>query len=370
MPQSLPVLTHHYVSRLPNPIAVNPEIFEEQLRDISAAGFRGISLDEAADFLARGRPLPGRSCLITFDDGYLDNATYAWPLLEAHGHAGVIFAVTARLEEGPVRPTLGDVRAGHAAEADLPGVDAPFQVNELGLEERRDLFLTWDEARAMEASGVMRLEPHGHTHASVFHKPQFHTFFKPRKKKRTFDAIEGETRDGRPVWGLPRFAEAPALAARAFIPSDELYGLALREVPQDDREALAFFADPANETRLMAKVLAVPKDRWGTLESEPQYEERVRRDLESSIQAIQKNCGRSPRTLAWPWGAYSDTARRLARELGIEVFFCTTAGANPAGSAGHVHRFKARPKAGFWLRSRLTIYSRPWLAGLYGRLRA
>ena len=78
MPQSLPVLTHHYVSRLPNPIAVSPEMFEAQLRAITAAGFRGICLEEAADFLVRGHPLPGKACLITFDDGYLDNATYAW----------------------------------------------------------------------------------------------------------------------------------------------------------------------------------------------------------------------------------------------------------------------------------------------------
>lgn len=370
MPQSLPVLTHHYVSRLPNAIAVGPDVFEEQLRTITAAGFRGIGLDEAADFLARGRALPGACCLITFDDGYLDNATYAWPLLEAHGHQGVVFAVTSRLGQGPVRPTLGDVRAGRAEETDLPRVDAPFEVNELGLEERRDLFLTWDEARAMEASGVMRVEPHGHSHASVFHKPQFQTFFKPRRKKRTFDAIEGETRDGRPVWGLPRFAEAPALATRAFVPSDELYELAAREVPQDDREALAFFSDPANEERLKSKVEAIPKERWGQLESERQYEERVRNDLELSIQAIQSNLGRRPATLAWPWGASSERARAIARELGVEVFFCTTAGANLAGGAAHVHRFKARPKAGLWLRSRLHIYSRPWLAGLYGRLRA
>lgn len=369
MPQSLPVLTHHYISRQPNPIAVAPEMFEAQLRAISAAGFRGISLEEAAGFLGRGRALPGRPCLITFDDGYLDNATYAWPLLEEYGHKGVIFAVTDRLGHGPARPTLGDVRAGRAGEGDLPPVDAPFHVGELGLEERRDLFLSWEEAGILERSGTMRVEPHGHSHASVFHKPEFHTFFKPRRKKRTFDTIEGETLDGRPVWGLPRFAEGPALATRAFIPSDEIYELALREVPQDDREALAFFGDAGNEERLRLKFLAIPKERWGTRESERSYEERVRSDLELSIHAIQNALGRRPISLAWPWGAYSEQARAIARELGIEVFFCTTAGANPSGSAGHVHRFKARPKAGLWLRSRLEIYSRPWLAKAYGRMR-
>ena len=70
-------------------------------------------------------------------------------------------------------------------------------------------------------------------------------------------------------------------------------------------------------------------------------------------------------SIAWPWGAYTDTAREIAQGLGIEMFFCTSTGANPPGAPLAVHRFKARPKAGLWLRSRLEIYSRPWLARLY-----
>lgn len=97
---SLPVLMYHYVSRFPGAIAVSPEHFEDQCRGMAKHGWRGIGLDEAEDFLLKGAPLPPRSLLITFDDGYLDNYVYAWPILRKYGHKGVVFAVTERMEAG------------------------------------------------------------------------------------------------------------------------------------------------------------------------------------------------------------------------------------------------------------------------------
>ena len=103
---SLPVLMYHYVSRFPGAIAVSPEHFEDQCRGMAEHGWRGIGLDEAEGFLLKGAPLPPRSLLITFDDGYLDNYVYAWPILRKYGHKGVVFAVTERMvaEKNAARP--------------------------------------------------------------------------------------------------------------------------------------------------------------------------------------------------------------------------------------------------------------------------
>ena len=79
---------YHYVSSFPGAIAVSPEHFEDQCRGMAKHGWRGIGLDEAEAFLLKGAPLPPRSLLITFDDGYLDNYVYAWPILRKYGHKG------------------------------------------------------------------------------------------------------------------------------------------------------------------------------------------------------------------------------------------------------------------------------------------
>lgn len=50
-----------------------------------------VPLGRALDDLAAGRALPPRSVALTFDDGYLDNATFAAPLLQAAGLPATFF---------------------------------------------------------------------------------------------------------------------------------------------------------------------------------------------------------------------------------------------------------------------------------------
>ena len=90
---SLPVLMYHYVSRFPGAIAVSPEHFEDQCRGMAEHGWRGIGLDEAEAFLLKGAPLPPRSLLITFDDGYRSNYTLAYPILQKYSMKATIFAI-------------------------------------------------------------------------------------------------------------------------------------------------------------------------------------------------------------------------------------------------------------------------------------
>mgnify|MGYP003623697246 FL=1 len=71
--KSLPVLMHHLISNDTSHISVVPAVFEEQCKSLAEQGWFGIGLEEAEDFLINGTPLPEKSFLLTFDDGYLDN---------------------------------------------------------------------------------------------------------------------------------------------------------------------------------------------------------------------------------------------------------------------------------------------------------
>jgi peptidoglycan/xylan/chitin deacetylase (PgdA/CDA1 family) len=72
---------------------LTPDVFEAQLRYLRDAGYYSIELPEWRAAKVLKRPLPGRAILLTFDDGYQDFATYAWPLLKQYGFTANVFLV-------------------------------------------------------------------------------------------------------------------------------------------------------------------------------------------------------------------------------------------------------------------------------------
>ena len=64
-----------------------------------AATFRVLTLGEAVSRLEQGT-LPARSLVITFDDGYADNADVALPILQKHGLRATFFISTGFLDGG------------------------------------------------------------------------------------------------------------------------------------------------------------------------------------------------------------------------------------------------------------------------------
>ena len=373
---SLPVLMYHYVNKCTGPITVTPDRFEEHCRGMAEHGWRGVSLDEAQDYLSGNASLPPRSVLITFDDGFLDNFVYAAPILERYGHKAVIFAVTDRLETaGALRPTLADVRNGQAAPVDLPPVDTPVELHALGYKYRQDMFMNWAEARQLDRTGI-RIAAHTAGHLAVFAGPDFPVrsgdgyeqagsrFHVPGWRGNTFYHIQADV-----PWGMPRFREQPAMSGPAFIPSGELTAAIRALVPQDKAGAHAFFQSPANVAALHELVDGFDAGALGSVESEAMQRQRVHAELTRCRDTLIRELDHPVASLCWPWGRGSDLALAEARDLGFSVFFTTRPGANPPGRPLAVHRFKVRDKGWPWLRTRLEVYSRPWLAGLYAKLK-
>ncbi len=71
-------------------IVVSRDTFAQHMAVIKRR-FRPLSVDAFADHLARRAAFESSSCLITFDDGWLDNFTHALPILRRHELPAVIF---------------------------------------------------------------------------------------------------------------------------------------------------------------------------------------------------------------------------------------------------------------------------------------
>lgn len=94
-PDALRVLMYHKVTAAePNSIMVHPRAFEEQ-QVYLAENYSVVSLEQVDRFFYEGDSLPSRAVLLTFDDGYLDNVTTAYPILKRLNHSGVVFVPTA-----------------------------------------------------------------------------------------------------------------------------------------------------------------------------------------------------------------------------------------------------------------------------------
>ncbi|MEW6665515.1 MAG: polysaccharide deacetylase family protein [Thermodesulfobacteriota bacterium] len=70
---------------------MSPEIFDRHMRFLYRKGYSFLSEQDLVTFLFGDVPLPGRSVMVTFDDGYLDNYTNALPILERYGARATIF---------------------------------------------------------------------------------------------------------------------------------------------------------------------------------------------------------------------------------------------------------------------------------------
>lgn len=82
---SVPVLMYHHVQPLPmaellgHPqLTVDSTIFEEQMSYLISNGYHFISAEELVNGLLSYQKLPEKSIVITIDDGYDDNYTYAF----------------------------------------------------------------------------------------------------------------------------------------------------------------------------------------------------------------------------------------------------------------------------------------------------
>lgn len=97
---SIPILMYHSIcADYPdNSLMVAPELFNEQMAWLNNNGFTTMSLEEVYEALETGK-VPARPVAITFDDGYTDNYTEAYPILKEYGMKATFFIITNNTDQ-------------------------------------------------------------------------------------------------------------------------------------------------------------------------------------------------------------------------------------------------------------------------------
>ncbi len=91
------ILAYHAIETGPGPLCVDPRGFAAVVETFATAGFRSLTAAELLHHVVNDRPLPPRTVVFTFDDGYASVYDQAFPVLARHGFTATVFPVTAHL---------------------------------------------------------------------------------------------------------------------------------------------------------------------------------------------------------------------------------------------------------------------------------
>lgn len=91
----VPILYYHRVEEdIPPGQGVSPFVFKSQIGYLRKKNYHSIGFEGLTDHFRTGRPLPAKPIIITFDDGYLDTFSQAYPILKTAGFTATIFMVS------------------------------------------------------------------------------------------------------------------------------------------------------------------------------------------------------------------------------------------------------------------------------------
>ncbi|MBH5317699.1 polysaccharide deacetylase family protein [Paenibacillus sp. GSMTC-2017] len=133
--KEIPILVYHHIDDdpyEPNSLITPPAKFKSDMEAVKAAGFNAVLISDLIDYVDGKKELPDNPVAITFDDGYLSNYEYAYPVLKELDMNATISIIGWSVGRNEHR---------------LPGKQ--FYPH-----------FTWDQAREMEKSGVIDIQNH------------------------------------------------------------------------------------------------------------------------------------------------------------------------------------------------------------------
>jgi len=284
--------------------------FEREMRIIKKF-FKVITLDDVYEYLTTDKTPDKPSIVISFDDGYLDNWVYAYPVLKKLGLKATIFPITSRIiREDYIRPTLLDYWQGKVSKKEL---HQPKSMGEANLEfltkGRSEDFLTVGELNAMK--DVFDIQGHAKIHAKVFYEDRITDFYDGKNGHWSNTYAYGYSDDfsdmDTPKVGYPLFPDRNNLAVRR--------GFLKKEVKEFINSLDKDFFKRKNWKEELKKQLGKNFSSLLQFETEEERKRRVERELKEAKKELEDMIGQEVRHLSYPFGHYDNTLAEISSKI-------------------------------------------------------
>jgi len=309
----VPVIMYHSIG-IPNKkwqwnyLTLYYKLFEKYLKWMKMMGFHSVFLQQLYTYIAEGTKLPKNPVALTFDDGYVDNWVFAYPLLKKYGFKGTIFVSPEFVDPRNVsRKNLENVHNGEVEVNDLETVG----------------YLSWREMEVMEGEDIIDIQSHTMTHTWYPNNNIIIDFrhlgdsyiwmtWNDNPEKKPYLQIDNKELV---KFGEPVYQHGRAIGIRRFFP-DENLKICLKDfVKEKERN---FFRRENWREKLFR--IAQGYKRQNRLderfETEEEYEERIYYELGESKRIIEDKLAKEVKFLVWPGGAVTDKALKIASEVG------------------------------------------------------
>lgn len=146
MTYPIPVLLYHRIDDSNGKSSTTPAVFRQHMKMLSELGWKSLTADEFTSALTSGRNIPFGSFLVTFDDGCESVRSVALGVLREFNFNAICFLSTALLRNLKKNQFL--------------------QVSRVDQD-----FLSWDQVRELQSSGIIDCQSHSHTHTNFVNIP-------------------------------------------------------------------------------------------------------------------------------------------------------------------------------------------------------
>lgn len=304
--KGVPVFTYH---------KVEPTAFEAHLAFLQRNGYRTLTADEYFEIISGQRASDGKAVLLTFDDGWSSVWSFGLPLLKRYRAKIVLFLAAGRIEEGPAGPTSEQAREASVLRA---------------RERSHTPFVTWDEVRALHASGLVDIQSHSLAHSQVFCSPRAVDFVSPPLLRRLSATQLPEwngSGNGHASLGRPLYDAAPRLAeCRRYVDDPQVRADCERYVAERGGER---FFEQAGWRRELSSWLESRRalSDEGRFETDEERKAALWRELHGSKTLIESRLqGHAVRHFVFPWDVASEQAIALSGKAGYATVFLARVG--------------------------------------------